>query len=117
MLCGGCGEIIDGGTFKDYIKTSIGPSTPTIGHAKCGHIFNFIDGEAPKRYSSKKELKSLALKFAEKNQFDPEILGKFLLEVDRLKSKGTMTDVEILMEASKSFIRIEQTPIYRSHDK
>jgi hypothetical protein len=33
-----CGEIIEGDTFKDYIITSANPSTPTIGHKKCGHI-------------------------------------------------------------------------------
>jgi len=53
----------------------------------------------PKSYSSRKELKSLALKFAEKNKLNDEIMGKFLLEVDRLKSKGTMSDIEILMAA------------------
>ena len=113
MLCEECGEFIDGDTFKDYIKTSANPSTPTIGHTKCGHVFNFVDGEAPKRYSSKKELKSIALKFAEKNRFDSEVIGKFLLEVDRLKSKGRMSDVDILMEASKSFIETGRTFAYR----
>jgi hypothetical protein len=32
MIIGECGEIIEGDTFKDYIKTSANPSTPTIGH-------------------------------------------------------------------------------------
>lgn len=62
-------------------------------------MFNFVDGEYQKRYSSKKELKSLALKFAEKNKFEYEVTEVFLLEVDRLKSRGTMEDVEILMKA------------------
>jgi hypothetical protein len=97
----------------EVIKTSANPSTPTIGHAKCGHIFNFVDGEVPKRYSSKKELKSLAVKFAEKNRLDSELMGEFLLEVDRLKSGGRMTDVEILMEASKSFIKVGQSFVRR----
>jgi len=111
ILCE-CGEFIDGNTFKDYIETSINPSTPTVGHVKCGLIFDFIDGEMPKRYSSRTELKSLALKFAEKNRLDDEITGKFLLEVDRLKSKGTMSDIEILMAASDAFVE-RQTFEYR----
>lgn len=101
ILCE-CGEIIDGRTFKDYIKTSANPSTPTIGHKDCGLIFDFIDGEIPKRYSSKAELKSIAMKFAEKKRLDPILLGKFLLEVDRLKSSGSLSDMEILIEAAKS---------------
>ena len=44
ILCE-CGEIIEGDTFKDYLKTSVSPSTPTVGHKKCGYIFNFIDGK------------------------------------------------------------------------
>jgi hypothetical protein len=98
ILCE-CGEIIDGCTFKDYIKTSANPSTPTIGHKNCGLIFDFIDGEIPKRYSSKAELKSIALKFAEKKQLDSMALGKFLLEVDRLKSSGNLCDAHILIKA------------------
>ncbi len=98
----------------EVIKTSANPLTPTIGHAKCGNIFNFVDGEVPKRYSSKKELKSLAAKFAEKNLLDSELMGEFLLEVDRLKSGGRMTGVEILMEASKSFINVGQSFVRRS---
>ena len=115
ILCE-CGEFIDGSTFKDYIKTSINPSTPTVGHARCGLIFDFIDGEMPKRYSSRTELKSLALKFAEKNRLDDEITGKFLLEVDRLKSKGTMSDIDILMVASDAFVE-HQTFAYRHHNE
>jgi hypothetical protein len=100
ILCE-CGEFIDGCTFKDYIKTTANPSTPTVGHAKCGLIFNFIDDDAPKRYSSKTELKSLAIKFAEKNRIGNGLVGKFLLEVDRLKSDGTRCDMEILIIAYK----------------
>lgn len=100
ILCE-CGEIVDGCTFKAYIKTSSSPSTPTIGHRNCGLIFDFIDGEIPKRYSSKAKLKSIAVKFAERCRLDPEELGSFLLEVDRLKSKGTLSDVDILIEAVK----------------
>jgi len=114
ILCQECGEFVGGETFKDYIKTSANPSTPTIGHSKCGHVFNFVDCEVPKRYSSKKELKSLAVKFAEMNRLGSEAMGDFLLEVDRLKSGGRMTDVEILMEASRSFIKVGHSFVRRS---
>ncbi|HII06775.1 MAG TPA: hypothetical protein HA349_05550 [Methanotrichaceae archaeon] len=99
-----CGEFVDGDTFKDYIETKVNPSTPTIGHTRCGLVFNFFDGELPKRYSSKKELKSLALKFAEKNKFEYGITEIFLLEVDRLKSQGTKSDMEILIKASENVV-------------
>jgi hypothetical protein len=42
----------------DNIRTSSNPSTPSIGHRKCGSIFNFIDEKMPKRYSSERELKN-----------------------------------------------------------
>lgn len=48
-----CGQLIDGSTFKDYIKKSICPSTPTIGQPKCALIFNVIDGEMAKSSFSK----------------------------------------------------------------
>lgn len=102
ILCE-CGEFIGNHKFKDYISTSINPSTPTVGHIGCGLIFDFIDGNVPKRYSSKKELKSLAMKFGEKSGWDYEFIQVFLLEVDRLKSQGKMTDAEILIEASKAY--------------
>lgn len=98
ILCE-CGEFIDGNTFKDYISTSSNPSTATMGHKNCGIIFNFIDGEAPKRYSSKIELKIMARKFAEKKNIDTEKIGVFLLEVDRLKSKSDLPDAEIIFQA------------------
>lgn len=85
--------------FKDYIKTSRNPSTRTIGHRNCGLIFNFVDGKRPKKYSSRKELKVLAAKFAESNNLSPEENGKFLLEVDRLKSCGKLSDDRILVYA------------------
>jgi hypothetical protein len=91
-----CGEIVDDDAFKDYIETSANPSTPTIGHKKCGHIFNFIDGKMPKRYSSKKELKSLAMKYAEKRKLSYNEIERLLLEVDRLKSSGNLSDGEVL---------------------
>ena len=97
-----CGEIIDGCTFKDYIETSANPSTPTIGHQKCGHIFNFIDGKMPKRYSSKIELKSIAMKFAENHKMSNTAIGSLMLEIDRLKSSGNHSDKEILMTAFRS---------------
>jgi hypothetical protein len=101
MLLCECGEIIDGCTFKDYIETSANPSTPTIGHQKCGHIFNFIDGKMPKRYSSKIELKSITMKFAEKNKMSNEATERLLIEVDRMKSTGKYSDGEILVSAIK----------------
>lgn len=98
ILCE-CGEIVNGATFKDYIKTSANPSTSTIGHQKCGLIFDFYDDKVPKKYSSRKELKSLAVRFAEKNDLDQNYLGKFLVEVDRLKSAGKLSDRDILLTA------------------
>ncbi len=106
ILCE-CGEFIERYTFKDYIETSSNPSTPTIGHAKCGLIFNFVDGTLPKLYSSKKDLKTIAMRFAEMNNFDSHELDMFLIEVDRLKSTGKMSDMDILIRASKC-IRHEQ---------
>jgi hypothetical protein len=102
ILCE-CGEFIDECTFKDYIETTAGPSTPTIGHGKCGLLLNFVDGKMPKRYSSKIELKVIAGRFADKNGLDYEVKEKFLLEVDRLKSVGKYSDMNILMWAMKSF--------------
>lgn len=100
ILCE-CGEIIGNTKFRDYIKTSANPSSPTFGHEKCGLIFNFIDGTFPKRYSSRKELKSLAMRFAEKNNMDIKIIERFLVEVDRLKSNGNLSDNGILVSAFK----------------
>lgn len=98
ILCE-CGEVIKGGTFKDYIKTSANPSTSTIGHQKCGIIFDFFDNKMPKKYSSRTELKCLAMRFAEKNTIDQNTIGQFLLEVDRLKSSGNLSDCDILLSA------------------
>jgi hypothetical protein len=56
----------------------------------------------PKQYSSKAELKSIAVKFAEKKKIDLTALARFLLEVDRLKSVGVFSDVDILIAASKT---------------
>lgn len=110
-----CGEIVDDDTFRDYIKTSANPSTPTIGHKKCGHIFNFIDGKMPKRYSSKKELKSLAMKYAEKRKLNLNEIEHLLVEVDRLKSSGNLSDGEVLNMAfrrikTRSFINDQSQP-------
>jgi len=52
-----------------------------------------------KKYSSKIELKSLALRFADKNNFEQETISRFLVEVDRLKSNGALSDGEILIKA------------------
>ena len=100
ILCE-CGEIIKDGIFKDYIKTSANPSTCTIGHQKCGLLFDFFNHDTPKKYSSKNELKSIAVCFAEKNDMEQNDIGKFLLEVDRLKSSGILSDHEILLAAYK----------------
>jgi hypothetical protein len=106
MIICECGEIICGnGLFRDYIKTSACPSSPTIGHKKCGHIFNFIDGKRPKKYSSRTELKNLAMRFAVKNSLESEAVGRFLLEVDRLKSKGSLSDGDILVKAFNNIVK------------
>jgi hypothetical protein len=89
-------------TFKDYIETSRNPSTRTIGHRNCGLIFNFIDGNWPKKYSSRKELKILAAAFVESNRLPPKKVERFLLEVDRLKSHGKFSDDQILLYAYQS---------------
>jgi hypothetical protein len=99
MLICECGEIIDGGTFRDFIKTSASPSTPTIGHLKCGHIFNFIDQKLSKKYSSRIELKNVAMRFALKNNFKNEAIENFLVHVDKLKSFGNLSDRQILLKA------------------
>ncbi len=99
MIICECGEIIEGNTFRDYIRTSLNPSTPTIGHEKCGRVFNFIDEKMPKIYSSRKELKTLAMRFAEKNNLNCRDIERFLIEVDRLKSSGNLPDAEILITA------------------
>jgi len=52
-----------------------------------------------KKYSSRKELKSLAMRFAEKNKLKQESIGSFFVEVDHLKSIGSLSDYEILMKA------------------
>ncbi|WP_440956079.1 hypothetical protein ACSAZK_03760 [Methanosarcina sp. Mfa9] len=91
------------GIFKEYIKTSANPSTRTIGHRSCGVIFNFVDDKMPKKYSSRKELKILAARFAEKN-LPPENAAKFLLEVDRLKSRGRLQDSEVLIKAYREVL-------------
>lgn len=55
----------------------------------------------PKKYSSRKELKVLAMKFAEKNKLDSQDAERLLMEIDRLKSRGILSDHEILIEAFK----------------
>lgn len=108
ILCE-CGELVEENTFNVYIKTSANPSTRTIGHRKCGIIFNFIDDESPKKYSSRNELKILAAKFANKNELLRENVGKFLLEVDRLKSSGRLSDSEIIIAAYRKILESEGT--------
>jgi len=36
------------------------------------------------------------------NKMEEEVLGLFLLEVDRLKSRGTICDIDILIAAHKT---------------
>jgi hypothetical protein len=104
-----CGKVVKEDiredTFKDYINTSRNPSTRTIGHRNCGLIFNFVDGNILKKYSSRKELKTLAATFAEINELPSEKTGKFLLEVDRLKSWGKLSDDEILVHAYQNVLK------------
>lgn len=101
ILCE-CGEFVQGHTFKDYIPTSTGPSTSTFGHSGCGLIFNLVDGELPKSFSTRVQLKIIAMKFAEMNKMEDESLCLFLLEVDRLKSRGNICDIDILIAAHKA---------------
>ncbi len=108
MIICECGEIIEGDTFRDFIKTRSNPSTPTIGHTNCGYIFNFIDDHNKKKYSSKIELKSYARRFAEKNKLTDERMGHFLKEIDRLKSNGSLTDRTIIMMAYQRIMNKKQ---------
>jgi hypothetical protein len=98
-----CGKLVSGKiskeVFKEYISTSQNPSTRTVGHRDCGLIFNFVDGQVPKKYSSKKELKVFAAAFAESNKLYSEKAERFLVEVDRLKSSGRYSDEQILIYA------------------
>lgn len=103
ILCE-CGKFVDGCTFKDYLKTTANPSTSTIGHSECGFIFNFIDAQLPKRYSSKIELKSIGMEFAKRVNISHEEIGPFLLELDRIKSKGNLSDIEILKIAYRNYV-------------
>ncbi len=110
MLCE-CGEFIENNTFKDYIKTSANPSTPTLGHQDCGFIFNFIDGALPKRYSSRKELKAIAMKFIQKKDISEASIGPFFLEVDRLKTTGNLSDGEIIYKAFENILKKDAAPL------
>jgi hypothetical protein len=91
------------------MHTSRNPSTRTIGHSNCGLIFNFVDGNWPKKYSSKKELKTLAATFAENNKIYSEKADRFLLEVDRLKSCGKFSDDQILVYAYQNVLRYKNS--------
>ncbi len=101
MLCE-CGEFVLGHTFKDYIPTTISPSTSTFGHSGCGLIFNLVNGELPKSFSTRIKLKVIAMRFAEMNKMGDEFVALFLLEVDRLKSRGNISDIDILIAAHKT---------------
>lgn len=69
-------------------------------------IFNFIDGNLPKRYSSKKELKAIAIHLAEIEKLEYKDTEELLIEVDRLKSRGNLTDGEIITKAFKKIVRV-----------
>jgi hypothetical protein len=101
ILCE-CGEFVRGHTFKDYIPTSISPSTPTFGHSGCGLIFDLVDGELPRSFSTRIQLKSIAMRFAKMNKMEDGSACLFLLEVDRLKSRGNVCDMDILITAHKT---------------
>lgn len=58
----------------------------------------------PKRYSSKTELKSIVMKFASKNNMSIDAIERLLIEVDRLKSFGNLSDGEILVTAIKKVL-------------
>jgi endonuclease III-like uncharacterized protein len=68
-----------------------------------------VDGEWPKKYSSRKELKTLAITFADCNKISPEMIAKFLLEVDRLKSCGKLSDDQILVYAYQNVLTAMNT--------
>ena len=59
----------------------------------------------PRKYSSRKELKSLAMRFAEKKNLDNGDSERFLLEVDRLKSGGRLSDGDILVMAFQTIVK------------
>ncbi|MDQ1254517.1 MAG: hypothetical protein QG646_3784 [Euryarchaeota archaeon] len=97
-------KLVKDDTFKAYINTSQNPSTRTIGHSSCGLIFNFVDGNWPKKFSPKRELTILAAAFAENNKLNSEQTGRFLLEVNRLKSYGTYSDDQIFVYAYQNIL-------------
>lgn len=84
MILYECSDFIEGNTYRDYIKNSANPFTPTIGHCKYGLIFDFIDGKKQKKYSSRKELNSPAMRFAEKHKLENKEITRFLVDIDHL---------------------------------
>lgn len=68
-----------------------------------------MDGKCPKKYSSRKELKALAVTFAECNKLSPEIVAKFLLEADRLKSCGKLSDDKVLVNAYQNVLKLDRS--------
>jgi len=44
------------------------------------------------------------MRFAEMNKMEDELVGLFLLEVDRLKSRGNVSDIDILITAHKTIL-------------
>lgn len=108
MIICECGESVGADKFKDYIKTSKNPSTSTFGHSKCGFIFNFVDNNLYGSYSPKIKLKVIAKKFADAKKMNPKDIEKFLLEVDRLKRVGNLTDTIILANAYERIIEEQE---------
>jgi hypothetical protein len=62
----------------------------------------------PKKYSSKKELKIIAMKFSKKINLDTHFTGILLLEVDRLKSTSNLSDGEIILKAYNTLNSLEK---------
>ena len=58
----------------------------------------------PRKFSSKRELKSLAMRFAEKNIFESGHIEKFMVQVDKLKSSGNLSDNQILHKAFNNIL-------------
>ncbi|MDY9927107.1 hypothetical protein [Methanosarcina sp.] len=65
-------------------------------------------------------MKILAARFAGKHELLIENTGKFLLEVDRLKSHGQFSDAEILISAYTKILELKNAlkvcPTGKKHD-
>jgi len=63
---------------------------------------SIVNGELPKSFSTRVQLKSIAMRFAEMKKMEDEFVCLFLLEVDRLKSRGYICDIDILISVHKT---------------